>query len=691
MLGLEQHYGRDVSIMYTTGYTCKGTKSTDEWLGMLGQIQDKLVEEDASKYTLKDVVGKFMYKVTSLTQKPKEETVFALSGGKISYNSVTTKSCSVNKVYLEDLTEDGNTSSWSFDSLKKRYAKRENWLDVNLYKWVALYSGKNEIAPNFFGYFDRPTLPLKEDWSKTMLIIYKPWHCNIKNLKGKHSTYVEALLEFLADPEFPQTIAAAIRKSKMKVRIDPSEGTLLHPDNSLPAPESEDNPSGVKNDVDEAIDVANATGDPLDGYLDTIQDAQFTLEELACFSRGEDMDWSVNYKPSGVTYFTEHRDDFYGERQAKDYVEEFKLFDTDIYAPEKCQGFAQTFLLALTLYALYVYTEDLDLFDDPDHPCWNVFVQGNPGTGKTFVVKTCLNVVRLTFEAMCTAKNTGPTGCAAALSNGMTLNRFFHFPFGVNIHKPPSDMRKSNTSAAEAFLKDMLSLFAHVSDEYSMKSRSAFAWEAHRLSEGRQSDAACKGRTQGGVPLRFQFGDVMQLPAVAATSLYDSKSPKAPISSDAVGRLAFHDYLFPDHACDHSVVVVMDKVIRQKDEVFRSFLQKLRDGKMDSSAVDFVLDRAYDDLDESEQELYWKEGIFLMPTWARTKKITYQYLRRLDNPIVVIHADISGVVNPAHLSDFSVPIKNVIMEGASIQLLTNGVVEEKVFNGKMVGCLRIQN
>lgn len=80
-----------------------------------------------------------------------------------------------------------------------------------------------------------------------------------------------------------------------------------------------------------------------------------------------------------------------------------------------------------------------------------------------------------------------------------------------------------------------------------------------------------------------------------------------------------------------------------------------------------------------------------MPTWARTKKITYQYLRRLDNPIVVIHADISGVVNPAHLSDFSVPIKNVIMEGASIQLLTNGVVEEKVFNGKMVGCLRIQN
>jgi hypothetical protein len=100
MLGLEQHYGRDVSIMYTTGYTCKGTKSTDEWLGMLGQIQDKLVEEDASKYTLKDVVGKFMYKVTSLTQKPKEETVFALSGGKISYNSVTTKSCSVNKVHI---------------------------------------------------------------------------------------------------------------------------------------------------------------------------------------------------------------------------------------------------------------------------------------------------------------------------------------------------------------------------------------------------------------------------------------------------------------------------------------------------------------------------------------------------------------------------------------------------------------
>jgi hypothetical protein len=138
---------------------------------------------------------------------------------------------------------------------------------------------------------------------------------------------------------------------------------------------------------------------------------------------------------------------------------------------------------------------------------------------------------------------------------------------------------------------------------------------------------------------------------------------------------------------------IMDKIVCQKDEAYRSFLQKLCDDKMDSSAVlDFVFDKAYDDLDEVEQELYRKEGIILIPTWAKTKQITHQYLHCLDNPIIVaINVDISGAMNPAHISDFVVPIKNILMEGASIQLLINGVVEKKVFStGKMVRCMGIQ-
>jgi hypothetical protein len=79
---------------------------------------------------------------------------------------------------------------------------------------------------------------------------------------------------------------------------------------------------------------------------------------------------------------------------------------------------------------------------------------------------------------------------------------------------------------------------------------------------------------------------------------------------------------------------------------FRLVLQKMRDGMMDDEAVDFLLKRCFEQLSPEDQELFWKEAIFIMQTWARTKSITLQYLQNIGNPIIIVHADASGVKHP---------------------------------------------
>jgi hypothetical protein len=104
---------------------------------------------------------------------------------------------------------------------------------------------------------------------------------------------------------------------------------------------------------------------------------------------------------------------------------------------------------------------------------------------------------------------------------------------------------------------------------------------------------------------------------------------------------------------------------------------------MNSSSVDYLLERDWDELSPSEQDEFWQEAIFLMPTWVRTKQISYKYLCRINNPIDIVPADTSGIKHQSHRKDFSVPLLNVLMIGAMVQLLTNCVPEQKVYKASI--------
>ena len=70
--------------------------------------------------------------------------------------------------------------------------------DLNLYLWVVrAWSSKCHMVPQVFGYDDTATWPLKEEYSKWKLTIFKPWRNSVNELKGDDGTFKSALEDYM--------------------------------------------------------------------------------------------------------------------------------------------------------------------------------------------------------------------------------------------------------------------------------------------------------------------------------------------------------------------------------------------------------------------------------------------------------------------------------------------------------------
>ena len=103
-----------------------------------------------------------------------------------------------------------------------------------------------------------------------------------------------------------------------------------------------------------------------------------------------------------------------------DTVEENLLFNVYVYRPENCRGYAQKLLVGITLLALKLHWEAPSPEAAKLITRFHVKVQGNPGTGKTFVIKTSLNCIRRVTGKSSNARLIAPSSCAARLSDGET-------------------------------------------------------------------------------------------------------------------------------------------------------------------------------------------------------------------------------------------------------------------------------
>jgi len=295
---------------------------------------------------------------------------------------------------------------------------------------------------------------------------------------------------------------------------------------------------------------------------------------------------------------------------------------------------------------------------------------------------------------------------------GSTTCRSFSIPTGKKYKKAPENRAVTNVSQYRAAQIAFASIITQNHDESSMNGRSDFAFIKHRNEEYRRKDEILPEedspsgedvdvdvlpdkvllppdvyeRPHGGIPFINIVGDTNQLPPVMKKPVYSTHTPVAS-TSDAVGKIAFHDDFFdpPDPDIVEAYVIVMDEVLRQNDETFLTLLDHMREGTMTENDLSLLFSRQIDQIPPDEREKFCKESLHLVPTWKAAASIIFDYLQNtLDEPIAKMYAKYSSSRSDGKnccVRECRYPPQNALCKGAKVMLLKNFVVELGLMNG----------
>ena len=716
MGGLEQHNGTFVVLNYICGYACKGNSNPRHTNMILSNITDAYCcREDTSNKTLRSLIGKHMNQISGSISISRDQSQFMLSGGKLKHNSAgTPRKCSVSSIPVDFLVDNNEAPAQRFEwtNIKHRYIAREDELEqINLYTYCCKHWNQNDKRPvQFFGYDDTVSWPMTETFSEWMLTFYHPWR-DIEDLKsdGSFRTKLEANLVCL-----PPQKRAEIERAKRKISVDLSEGgNLIYGGVESSPTETRDNDR-----FDAAINVMdlydNINIDQDNDFENDINDMQWN-QLNSRIPAG--YDWSLHYDESLETALTTYKDKYYEEvmngvlNSNVDGHEnhQLQLFNVDIFKPENARTNEQKFIIYYHLYNLYVWKEYFDTNNpELDPPLQShLLVEGLPGTGKTFVIKTIRNMTRQILQDNNADVASAPTGCAASHFSGSTHNRCCDIPSGKSFQNYPTNLKRSNVSKIQFMTKTMRSIVCRIFDEHSMTGRSMFGWLKYRHEEFRRPqrivddngrlifDGSTReslpekiwSRPWGGIPMVYSFGDSAQLPPVMMKPYYD-RSPAKPGTSDLAGKVAISNFMFPDDEdISKSTFVSMKTVIRQSDDRFKQLLTNMRNGCVNDDDVDFILARCLDKLSEEERQTFKTDTIHLTPDWKSTQRIVYQYLNSsLETPLAKFRAKLNSIrANGQNhcVKECKLPLLGALCKGATVMLLQNFVVEQFLMNGSI--------
>ena len=499
----------------------------------------------------------------------------------------------------------------------------------------------------------------------------------------------------------PKQYYAAIMRAKAKWRVQAREGAAYNNDHIADATPTDDR---VNEAFDEHADAADAAAGAHN--VENLSEADLPDDLLRQLpDGGPHYCWGGDFDERGTTWLGDVASRFYTQWNDEAFQDEraIELFEPDKYRPENARGDSQQLIIASTLLYLrkwlaYLHSEAFEESPNlPAPPCLRVYVQGNPGTGKTFIIRTIRNMVRVLTQSMRCDKAVAPTGCAASLIDAETANRGLDIPCGRKKLNGPIDSTPSGTAQAviakcDTFAKLMVFLI----DETSMLNRAQLGWSEDRCrtlrSESHILSSEVKGRAWGGIPVMLKFGDCQQIPPVAGASHFETKpSTGDPTHADAIGKTVFEQYLDPpERTQELGLTVVMDQTVRQREGLFKDSIQEMREGTVTEATCDAYMARRLTQLPELERQSFEREALYLVPTWKATVPITFKYLLALDSPVARIDAkyQYSGRVNHA-AAEVNLPVQNALCVGAVVMVLSNFLVERKLFNGSMGDVIKI--
>ena len=242
--GLDHHNGVYHWTEYLTKYQCKGDINSPDFEVKARSLTEDFCNKDGNQNkTARALIAKHMATLTSSSSEPKDKRVFLLAGGLLKRNradgqlsvstmninelgATTQRGCAgagvgtgggagagvapAVRISDPDPQDTPGDPSFTWSNITTKYKSRSSELNhYNLYRWIAYHWSKNGTLtiPQFFGYDDTPTWPLKEDYSKWKLTFFKPLRDYVDELKAEDGTFKTALEVFMWNvPDFPWEI-----------------------------------------------------------------------------------------------------------------------------------------------------------------------------------------------------------------------------------------------------------------------------------------------------------------------------------------------------------------------------------------------------------------------------------------------------------------------------------------------------
>ena len=297
----------------------------------------------------------------------------------------------------------------------------------------------------------------------------------------------------------------------------------------------------------------------------------------------------------------------------------------------------------------------------------NIFLTGKAGTGKTTFLK---ELQKISPKRMIVV---APTGVAAINAGGVTIHSFFQMPFGPHVpikdknNVPDEVLSGSGEKASETRMNRekrniIRSLDLLIIDEISMVRADLLDGVDEVLRRFRN-----RSKPFGGVQL-LMIGDLQQLAPV--------------VKEDEWGILKkYYDtvFFFSSKALQEAgfLSIELKHIYRQTDKEFISLLNKVRDNKLDSDALQQLNKRYIVDFKPEDKEDY----IILTTHNAQAQSINESKLKMLKGSEFIFNARIEG-----EFPEYSYPTEKrlLLKTGAQVMFIKNDSSADKLyFNGKI--------
>lgn len=293
----------------------------------------------------------------------------------------------------------------------------------------------------------------------------------------------------------------------------------------------------------------------------------------------------------------------------------------------------------------------------------NVFLTGRAGTGKTTFLH---NLKQHSWKRIVIV---APTGVAAINARGVTIHSFFQLSFGPQI---PQHIRESHgiklqgEQTTKGFNKKKINIIKSldllVIDEISMVRADILDAIDEVLRRYKNPSLPF-----GGIQI-LMIGDLQQLAPVVKDDEWDMLkeyySTAFFFSSYALRKATF-------------VSIELKKIYRQSDETFIDLLNKVRNNKIDQSAVEILNSRYKPNFDPDEKAGY----ITLSTHNFQAQQINDQKLVKIKKMIHTFEADVIGT-----FPQYSYPTNQTLQlkVGAQVMFVKNDLSPEKAYyNGKI--------